>query len=564
MSEKLSAMPTEQTTQQPLELHVLDGLSTSNAAVEQNILMAPVQETPEAVLMNESSAHSVDQKDDNEGSGRHFATPTPESIAENIKEIGAVIKEVNKIKKGQPSNLSTLDEVKRDWKGGETAAQYEARLTVFSKDLKSLRTQLKQEQAELVEKAAKVAADAAEKHARNQKIAVYKLRDSDYNAELIAHKEAVEAATEKALFKSRINHGAKYTELNRTQIIASALEAQGLQKTVVAREMPVAPENVAQLDGSVTAERRSKKEASTNEYAALLKAADKAMLVAAAAASAEILPSAVHPKAEAKSEPQMAEPVVPTNVKVIKSKEQPSDLTTAPGVITQQPELVKNVVEAPEESPQERRSGRLVRGFRGAKLGLAGLYAAAGVRVQNAQNSIGKLIHDRENLTPEDAAHRRKIIGGLAGAAAVTGLVGIAYVTYKMGHGHHASHQFVAKSGGAPPNPIPNGHESVVTAGLPAHTEAVGNVNQHAIGATTLHPVDSSAPWSHFAQEVGPGNATARITELVSKAGQHGWKINGNGLSGGHGAIVSIVTPEGKIFTDNSNINAALDLIASL
>ena len=40
-----------------------------------------------------------------------------------------------------------------------------------------------------------------------------------------------------------------------------------------------------------------------------------------------------------------------------------------------------------------------------------------------------------------------------------------------------------------------------------------------------------------------------------------GWKVVGNGLGGGDGAIVSMTSPGGIEYTTNAGFNAALDAI---
>ena len=72
---------------------------------------------------------------------------------------------------------------------------------------------------------------------------------------------------------------------------------------------------------------------------------------------------------------------------------------------------------------------------------------------------------------------------------------------------------------------------------------------------------DNSYPWTHFARLVGRGNATPKIMELGNKATSMGWKVVGNGLGGGDGAIVSMTSPGGIEYTTNAGFNAALDAI---
>ena len=76
-----------------------------------------------------------------------------------------------------------------------------------------------------------------------------------------------------------------------------------------------------------------------------------------------------------------------------------------------------------------------------------------------------------------------------------------------------------------------------------------------------LTGTDNSYPWTHFARLVGRGNATPKIMELGNKATSMGWKVVGNGLGGGDGAIVSMTSPGGIEYTTNAGFNAALDAI---
>jgi hypothetical protein len=70
---------------------------------------------------------------------------------------------------------------------------------------------------------------------------------------------------------------------------------------------------------------------------------------------------------------------------------------------------------------------------------------------------------------------------------------------------------------------------------------------------------DNSYPWDHFKALVGTGEATPKIMELGRKAESMGWKVVGNGLGGGDGAIESMTSPGGTVYTGNAAINAALD-----
>jgi hypothetical protein len=47
--------------------------------------------------------------------------------------------------------------------------------------------------------------------------------------------------------------------------------------------------------------------------------------------------------------------------------------------------------------------------------------------------------------------------------------------------------------------------------------------------------------------------------ELGNKATSMGWQVVGNNLSGGDGAILSMTSPGGIVYTGNAAINAALD-----
>ena len=76
---------------------------------------------------------------------------------------------------------------------------------------------------------------------------------------------------------------------------------------------------------------------------------------------------------------------------------------------------------------------------------------------------------------------------------------------------------------------------------------------------TLFTGTDNSYPWTHFARLVGRGDATPKIMELGHKATSMGWKVVGNGLSGGDGAIESMTSPGGTVYTGNAAINAALD-----
>lgn len=70
---------------------------------------------------------------------------------------------------------------------------------------------------------------------------------------------------------------------------------------------------------------------------------------------------------------------------------------------------------------------------------------------------------------------------------------------------------------------------------------------------------DNSLPWNHFKALVGAGEATPKIMELGNKATSMGWQVVGNNLSGGDGAILSMTSPGGIVYTGNAAINAALD-----
>ena len=79
-----------------------------------------------------------------------------------------------------------------------------------------------------------------------------------------------------------------------------------------------------------------------------------------------------------------------------------------------------------------------------------------------------------------------------------------------------------------------------------------------------LNVTDGQLPWNHVSDQLGGGNSTPRILELVNKGASHGWEFAGNGLDGGNGAITSVTTPDGITYTDNGHINAALDFVSNL
>lgn len=91
--------------------------------------------------------------------------------------------------------------------------------------------------------------------------------------------------------------------------------------------------------------------------------------------------------------------------------------------------------------------------------------------------------------------------------------------------------------------------------GIPVTTEIPGTPEFPLTGT------DNSYPWDHFARLVGRGDATPKIMELGNKATSMGWKVVGNGLGGGDGAIVSMTSPGGIEYTTNAGFNAALDAI---
>ena len=96
----------------------------------------------------------------------------------------------------------------------------------------------------------------------------------------------------------------------------------------------------------------------------------------------------------------------------------------------------------------------------------------------------------------------------------------------------------------------PKGHAGATP--TPQNPTPSANIN--------LQPVDNQYPWTHITNEIG-SNGTPKIEALVAKGQSQGWKFTGNGQGGGVGAILSVRTPDGQIFTDNGHIDAALDYL---
>lgn len=76
--------------------------------------------------------------------------------------------------------------------------------------------------------------------------------------------------------------------------------------------------------------------------------------------------------------------------------------------------------------------------------------------------------------------------------------------------------------------------------------------------------LDARYPWTHMADKVGAEAATNHILDLAQKGQAIGWTVEGNGASGGQGAILRIITPTGAILEGNEQINLGLDLIEEL
>lgn len=481
--------------------------------------------------------------------------PTAESRAQDIADLKGLVRDINSTlsaikdpsKKGPKHELPV--DLKRDWKT-ENQKDYIARLTKYKAEASADQKALREEQKLLAEQEAKNAAEQAAKEARQQEAAEYKERVKQYNESDKAHREALADAEKKARFKANLEHGSRYVDKHPE-----------LVEQKIAEMVPHPEGRVAELDGSVAAERRAKREAATSDYVSQLKAVDRAMMEAATkkvgttpepVAAPEVDPS---PAAHDASEDLISDKAVPPLAVRVRrvSGQKPDDQVGKTDPNRLRPTLVEPAPAAAEQGPQSARE-RLAKVLRGAKQGLAAIYAGAGVRAHNAQTRVGGFIESQKNLGPEEKRKRRRLIAGVAGVTAVTG---VAYVVYKTGHGHHAlAHHSVAPRGAVEPH-------DVTTAGAsPNHLSTVPNPQPNT--GISLNATDGSFPWTHIAKEVGPGNATNRITELVTKANQHGWRIIGNGQGGGHGAIASVTSPDGSIYTDNGHINAALDIIAGL
>jgi hypothetical protein len=197
-------------------------------------------------------------------------------------------------------------------------------------------------------------------------------------------------------------------------------------------------------------------------------------------------------------------------------------------------------------------------------VGLYGAVRAGGELKVNrdlAKHGADADIQDYTKSAIKGSTTRRRNIRAASGAA-VLAAVGPIAVNAAL-HGLGTPKPPTPGEPGEPGAPGPAGPP-----GTPGPTGPAGPPGTPGIPGTTEIPVpteipfsgtDNSLPWDHFKALVGAGEATPKIMELGNKATSMGWQVVGNNLSGGDGAILSMTSPGGIVYTGNAAINAALD-----
>ncbi len=512
---EVSSMQPEVIVEQPTNLSYADRLKDPIAMMESRGENSekPVSTTEVAPIADQVSGDSEP---------KHLRPASSEELADDIKAI-------NKMLRGMPKG-KIPEGLERDWKSGETAAQYADRIKQAKQQMKALRTELKAEQKATAEREAKEAAEQAAREARQQEAAEYKQRVAEHNDRIKTEK--AEAAEQKVADAKR----EWQAKIGVPSAVAEVKSRTAETNSRTASEAPAVSEEAVK--------RREAREKNQSEYAALLRASDKQQLAGFKAAE----------EAAASGETRKPRTRVRPNIPVItpRAKESAFDYLVMPGgqstaakrnrmpaqraaAAPQAPQSERPSVkivglgsagpaitpEAPktpegkifvgkienfQKAPKVRGS-RVRSAFKRAKSELAGFASM----VQTGEIAA----KTREYFTDEERGGRRKtVLGVAAGALGLASVVAIAYLQNK---GHDVSH---LKPGEASRPSRSNGFTRQMPSVIPSRPVSPDSLP---VTPDSL-PVAPSLPSPNVvtqAAAAAPNLATPKTAERASQAANH-------------------------------------------